>query len=219
MQSYGSTKYGRNKIGLHISQFRLLQLIRMTTIPASTASDFQQKVAALRALFTDDPSEGQSKEGAWNNAWKKSITPWDNLDVQPALKKLVEENWGKTGVEWEGLVRGGSALIAGCGRVSLCIVYKNDQTDGRRRRDTTLLSSLKRDSSHSESTSLPSPSPPPKNGSPKRITHLPPSHSPASTSSPLPNSNQVHSPSPTIIHSSAPFLPDFEHDGRRDMLS
>ena len=112
--------------------FRTDKLIRMTTAPASTASDFQQKVTALRELFVDDPSGGQSKEGAWNNAWKKSITPWDNLDVQPALKELIEEHWAKTGIDWDKLVRGGEALVAGCGRVSRTVVYKCEEADKER---------------------------------------------------------------------------------------
>lgn len=61
-----------------------------------------------------------SERSAWEQAWLKKITPWDNTDVQPALKELVEETWSKTGVDFESLVDTGKgrALVAGCGRVS-----------------------------------------------------------------------------------------------------
>ena len=105
--------------------FRLLKMAATTTTPAG---ELRPGVAALQALFKSDATEGQSADGAWNRAWKSATTPWDNLGVQPALKELVEENWAKTGVNWESL-SGGRSLVAGCGRVSRRVALKYEEAD------------------------------------------------------------------------------------------
>jgi len=79
------------------------------------------EILKLRSLLSSDPSGGASATGAWDEAWRSNVTPWDSKlkDVQPSLRELVEEKWGDVeGVEWDTLKKDGKALVAGCGRVS-----------------------------------------------------------------------------------------------------
>ncbi|GAA5939637.1 uncharacterized protein JCM15063_005239 [Sporobolomyces koalae] len=76
------------------------------------------EILKLRELMSNDPSQGASAVGAWDQAWRAQITPWDSKlkDVQPSLRELVEEHWQSVkGVTWESL-QDGKALVAGCGR-------------------------------------------------------------------------------------------------------
>lgn len=128
----------------------------MASTALNTTNELPPGVAALRELFKKDVTEGQSHTGAWNAAWEKRITPWDSKGVQPALKELIEENFDRTGVNWDELVTNGQSLVAGCGRVSLDHRRRSVEADLARFRVTMLLSLLKKDSNRLESTSLPS---------------------------------------------------------------
>jgi hypothetical protein len=81
------------------------------------------EILKLRSLISSDPTGGTSATGAWDEAWRANVTPWDSKlkDVQPSLRELVDEKWGQVrGIEWDSLKEdGGRALVAGCGRVSL----------------------------------------------------------------------------------------------------
>ncbi|GAA5898962.1 uncharacterized protein JCM6883_003487 [Sporobolomyces salmoneus] len=77
------------------------------------------EILKLRSLLASDPSQGAKADGAWDEAWRSNVTPWDSKlkDVQPSLRELIEENWGETGIRWEDLRQDeGKALVAGCGR-------------------------------------------------------------------------------------------------------
>ncbi|GJN87369.1 hypothetical protein Rhopal_000318-T1 [Rhodotorula paludigena] len=69
----------------------------------------------VQQLLKDDPTQGQSASGGWEQAWKADATPWDTSDVQPALRELLDERWTEVGVPFEQL-KDGKALVAGCGR-------------------------------------------------------------------------------------------------------
>lgn len=81
------------------------------------------EILKLRELISSDPTGGATATGAWDEAWRANVTPWDSKlkDVQPSLRELVDENWDNVkGVSWDSLrENGGKALVAGCGRVSL----------------------------------------------------------------------------------------------------
>ncbi|GAA5990626.1 hypothetical protein JCM5350_001332 [Sporobolomyces pararoseus] len=77
------------------------------------------EIMKLRSLLSSDPTNGASSSGAWDEAWRSNVTPWDSKlkDVQPSLRELVEEKWDQVkGVEWNELQKDGKALVAGCGR-------------------------------------------------------------------------------------------------------
>lgn len=77
---------------------------------------FPSSVTALQEIFAADTSRGRDPNGAWEQAWRKDVTPWDYFDVQPALRELVEKRWNEVpNVPWASLV-GGKALVPGCGR-------------------------------------------------------------------------------------------------------
>lgn len=79
------------------------------------------EIMKLRSLLSSDPTNGASSSGAWDEAWRSNVTPWDSKlkDVQPSMRELVEEKWDQVkGVEWNELQKDGKALVAGCGRVS-----------------------------------------------------------------------------------------------------
>ncbi|GAA5869169.1 hypothetical protein JCM16303_000380 [Sporobolomyces ruberrimus] len=78
------------------------------------------EILKLRELISSDPTGGATATGAWDEAWRANVTPWDSKlkDVQPSLRELVDENWDNVkGVSWDSLrENGGKALVAGCGR-------------------------------------------------------------------------------------------------------
>lgn len=87
----------------------------------STSAAPAPVIARLRALFSDDPTNGQSANGAWDQAWKSETTPWDRVELNPALQELVSVKWSevKDVGSWKEVVgQGNKALVAGCGRVS-----------------------------------------------------------------------------------------------------
>ncbi|BGP54449.1 hypothetical protein JCM8202_001527 [Rhodotorula sphaerocarpa] len=69
----------------------------------------------IRELLNNDPTNGQSPTGGWEQAWQQKVTPWDAGDVQPAFRELLDERWQDVGVPLDSL-KDGKALVAGCGR-------------------------------------------------------------------------------------------------------
>ncbi|GAA5976328.1 hypothetical protein JCM10908_005459 [Rhodotorula pacifica] len=73
------------------------------------------EVFRMRELLANDPANGQSPTGGWDQAWQQKVTPWDAGDVQPAFRELLDERWADVGVPLDSL-KDGKALVAGCGR-------------------------------------------------------------------------------------------------------
>ncbi|GAA6019180.1 hypothetical protein JCM11491_001406 [Sporobolomyces phaffii] len=77
------------------------------------------EILRLRELLASDPTGGASATGAWDEAWRNDVTPWDSKlkDVQPSLRELVDDRWHDVPLEWAALAANqGRALVAGCGR-------------------------------------------------------------------------------------------------------